>query len=255
MRETKQLQDYPPMELDKILCCFFMKARKYNKKSKKYDGEFYQPDSLNSFRNSWQRYLSENKYPFDIKTGNLFERSRKVLAAKRKELVQMGLWNKPNATRPLEDHEVEKLRESGYFSTDNAESLQRLMWWCLTTQFGYRARDESRKLALSDIKLCKDGDGTRYLEWDIERGTKTRTGERSTSHQRAFNPKAFETGSWQCPVNIYEIFVSHRPIEANDGNFPFYLAIRPTNAGNIWYFPLPLGKNKLGNSFRKLHHS
>ena len=49
------------------------------KKSKNYDREFYQPDSLNSFRNSWQRYLSENKYPFDIKTGNLFERSKKSL--------------------------------------------------------------------------------------------------------------------------------------------------------------------------------
>ena len=121
--------------------------------------------------------MNENKYPFDIITGNLVERSRKVLAAKWKELVQMGLGNKSNATRPLEDHELEKLRESGYFSTDNAKSLQRLMWRCLTTQFGYPACDESRKLAFSDIKLCKDGDGTRYLEWDIESGTKTSTGE------------------------------------------------------------------------------
>ena len=85
-----------------------------------------------------------------------------------------------------------------------------------------------------------------YLEWDIERGAKTRTGERSISHQRAFNPKAFQTGSWQCPVNIYEIFVSHRPTEAN---FPSYLTIRPTNAGNICYFPRPLGKNKLVGEF------
>ena len=37
----------------------------------------------------------------------------------------MGLGNKLNATRQLEDHELEKLRESGYFSTDNAKSLQR----------------------------------------------------------------------------------------------------------------------------------
>ena len=47
------------------------------------------------------------------------------------------------------------------------------------------------------------------------------------------------------------VFVSHRPIEANDGNFPFYLTIRPTNAGNIWYFPRPLGKNKLGEFLSK----
>ena len=218
MGETKQLQDYPLWNWTEYYAVFFMKARKYNKKSEKYDSEFYQPDSLNSVWKSWQRYLSENKYAFDITTGNLFERSRKVLAAKRKELVQMRLQNKPNATRPLEDHKLEKLRESGYFSTNNAKSLQRL--WCLTTEFGYRAHDESRKLAFGDIKLCKDGDGTRYLEWDIERGTKTCTGERSTSHQ-----KPSKRGSWQYPVNIYEMFVSLRPIEANVGIFLFYLAM------------------------------
>ena len=67
------------------------------------------------------------------------------------------------------------------------------MWWCITTHFGYRARDESRKLCFGDIRLCTNTDGKRYLEWDTERGTKTRTGENSTSHQRSFNPKAFQT--------------------------------------------------------------
>lgn len=132
-----------------------------------------------------------------------FERSRKVLAARRKQLTQLGLGNKPNATRPLEDSEVEKLKEIGYFRWENSEQLQRLMWWCITTQFGYRARDESRKLCFGDIVLCRDSDGQRYLEWDTERGSKTRTGEKMSSHQRAFNPKAYETGSWDCPVATY----------------------------------------------------
>ena len=32
--ETRELQDYLPMELDKLMCAFFMTAKKYNKKVK-----------------------------------------------------------------------------------------------------------------------------------------------------------------------------------------------------------------------------
>ena len=92
-----------------------------------------------------------------------------------------------------------------HWKTMKSELLQRLMWWCITAQFGYRARDESRKLCFGDMVLCRDSDGQRYLEWDTERGSKTRTGEKTSSHQRAFNPKAYKTGSWDCPVATYEI--------------------------------------------------
>eukprot|EP00112_Aurelia_sp_Birch-Aquarium-sp1_P025421 Seg843.7 transcript_id=Seg843.7/GoldUCD/mRNA.D3Y31 product="hypothetical protein" protein_id=Seg843.7/GoldUCD/D3Y31 len=97
-----EIEDIPARELDEMLCKFFMHARKQN-------GELYQPDSLTSIRNSLQRVLTDRGSKINLKTSMEFERSRKVLAARRKQLTQLGLGNKPNATRPLEDSEVEKL--------------------------------------------------------------------------------------------------------------------------------------------------
>ena len=196
-----------------------------------------------------QRVLSERGSQVDIKKSILFDRSRKVLAAKRKKLTQMGLGNKPNATRPLEDNEFLQLKEMAYFGWETPEAVQRLMWWCITTQFGYRARDESRKLCFGDITLSFDSErGKKYLEWDKERGSKTRTGEKTSSHQRSFNPKAYETGSWDCPVTTYEKFIEHRPLEAKNSDSPFFLSVIPPQQikNKIWYFPRPLGKNKIG---------
>ena len=68
---------------------------------RKENGEEYEPSSLTSFQRSFQRYFSEKKLPFNIFEDEEFSRSRQVLAAKRKSLVQSGFGNKPNATREL----------------------------------------------------------------------------------------------------------------------------------------------------------
>ena len=78
-----------------------------NELSIKTLGELYQPDTLSSFRNAWQRYLSDNGSKFDLKNDKEFERSRKVLASRRKQLTSQGLGNKPNATRALTEEEVD----------------------------------------------------------------------------------------------------------------------------------------------------
>ena len=74
-------------------------------------------------------------------------------------------------------------------------SLQRTVWWQLTKQFGYRARDESRQLRFGDVKVEVDICGTECLTWITERSTKTRTGEKPMGHKRKFDPKAFATGN------------------------------------------------------------
>ena len=57
----------------------------------------------------------------DIKAGRDFERSRKVLASRRKQLTLMGKGNKPNATRPLEPHEVDKLYDYDFFGCSSSK--------------------------------------------------------------------------------------------------------------------------------------
>ena len=182
----------------------------------------------------------------NLKIDKEFETSRKVLASRREQLTQKGLGNKPLATRPLDDEEVNKLFECGYFGITNPLNLQLAMWWNITINFGYCAKNESRKLCFGDIKLCTDSQGTKYLEWDKGRGSKTRTGEKSNSRQRAFNPHAYQSGN----VRIYELFCKKRPEESKMSDSPFFLQMVPkqhVSPGKPWYYNRPLGKNMLGD--------
>ncbi len=253
--ETRDFTELNINELEIIMCHFFMKAKKSNKKTvKKSSGkpdkdDFYEPETLTAFRNSWQRRFDEIGKKINIKIDPGFAKSRKVLASRKKELTQMGKGNKPNATRPLEDDEVNTLYEKGYFGLETPQSLQRTVWWVITTHFGYRARDESRKLRYGDIALNTDSSGKKYLEWDKERGSKTRTGESSYSHQRSFNPKAFETNDPRCPVKTFEKFDSLRPAESKELDSPFFLQILPDScvSSGTWYHNRPMGHNAIGN--------
>ena len=142
--EGRSLSIIPKKEIDKLLCNFFMTV-------KKQDGNEYEPDSLSSIHRGIQRFIEQTKLPFNILTDFDFERSRKVLTAKRKQLTKLGKGNKPNATRELQTHEIDKLFSKGYFGTKDAQTLQRTMWWHISLHFGFRARDESRKLKWGDI--------------------------------------------------------------------------------------------------------
>ena len=135
--------------LDKLLGKFFKDVRKQN-------GAEYEPDSLSSFQRSIQCRLKELKLSFNILKGEEFCRSREVLAAKRKIIMKQGRGNKPNPCRELTSEEEEKLFESGTFGCHNPEALQRILWWFFSLHFGFRARDESRKLFWGDLVHTSD---------------------------------------------------------------------------------------------------
>jgi hypothetical protein len=42
-------------------------------------------------------------------------------------------------------------------------------------------------------------------------------------------PKTYATGSERCPVEYYKTFKSHRPVEMNIADAPFFLAVRHGN--------------------------
>ena len=100
--------------------------------------------------------------------------------------------------------------------------------------YRYRACVEVRKLKWGDVKLPDKINGAEFLLWDIERGTKTRTGEQVQGHQRAFDPKAFATGGQRCPVMIYKLYKSHRPLNALRDDSPFFLSLFGMNHPSIY---------------------
>ena len=235
------ITNIPAPDLDKLLCSFFKDLRKK-------DGSDYEPDTVSSFQKSIQRHITEQKLPFNILKDDAFSRSRSVLAAKRKSLVKEGRGNKPNASRELTDEEEAKLFETGEFGNHNPLALQRTLWWFLSMYFGFRARDESRKLCWGDIVLDVDAEtGREVLVWTAERGSKTRQGLEG-GHQRQFCPKAFATGTNRCPVLYYKLFKARRPQKANSPESPFYLAVnhQTWRQSQVWYKSSPLGKNEIG---------
>ena len=124
------------------------------------------------------------------------------------------------------------------------------MWWFLSLHFGFRARDESRKLLWGDVQLQQDPvqDCREVLVWINERGTKTRKGQEN-GHQRAFQPKIYATGTERCPIKFYKLFRDHRPEEMKQPDSPFFLAVRQGSRrqkSEIWYMKAPLGKKQMG---------
>ena len=94
--------------------------------------------------------------------------------------------NKPQAAQAIDEDEA--LFEAGEFGDSNPVALQRTVWWFLSLHFGFRARDESRKLRRGDVQLQQQNDGQEVLVWLAERGTKTRHGQ-ERGHQRVFQRK------------------------------------------------------------------
>ena len=241
--ETRELGDIPEDELNLLLCKFFKNVRKL-------DGTEYEPVSLTSFQRSLQRFLNESGSKLNIIEGDGFKLSREVLTAKRRQLVvEHGKGNKPQATRELTEAEEDKLFECGEFGATNPTVLQRTLWWILALHFGFRARDESRRLKWGDVALERDPEtANEILVWKYERGSKTRHGQDKSYSVRAFHPTAQATGNERCPVKIYKEFARRRPVEMNQPDSPFYLAVKHRRKPDdeVWYMRSPLGKNEIG---------
>ena len=243
--ESRQIENIPPDELNALLCRFFMDI-------KKKDGSHYEPVSLTSLQRSLQRYLNDKGSTINLFKDEGFKTSREVLSATKKELVvQNAKGNRPQAVRELTAEEEDELFRLGEFGESSPEALQRTVWWLLSLHFGFRARDESRRLKWGDIKLGYEPTTDKeFLIWEAERGSKTRHGD---GHQRAFNPVAYATNNERCPVKLYKQFSKRRPEEMKLATSPFYLAInhrrKPDNP--VWYSKTALGKNEIGKFLTK----
>ena len=116
-------ENIPPKELNIQLAKFFMNVRKKN-------GDVYEPTSLKDFQRSLQRYLNDKSSQVNILQDQEFSKSREVLLAKKRELLQQhAKGNLPQACRELtiteEDHQLFQL---GQFGKHEPEVLQRAIW-------------------------------------------------------------------------------------------------------------------------------
>ena len=243
--EMRSALDIPSDDLNRLLCHFFVKARSRS-------GNEYEPDTLTGFQRSIDRYLRENGRTRSIITDREFQGSREALQAKRKALRSKGKGRRPNASDPLTKEEEDLLWERGQLGDHNPEVLVRTSWYTSTMHFGWRSRDEQRKVCLGDFQLKSDlVDGKEYLELCVERGTKTRTGLEG-QRELAFNPRMYATGDRRCPIAIFKKMVAHRPPDMMKPDDPFYLQTIPNPKGDVWFKRQPMGVNKLGSLMKSI---
>ena len=223
------------------------------------DGSLYEPDTLSSFQRSIDRHLTKDLHkPYSIIRDTQFAPSREKLKASRKFLKGKGKGNKPNAAEPVDVAEVEQMWQHGALGASDPVTLQHTIWWLISTQMGTRGRDEHHKFKFGDFQLKKASDGTEFIEFSRERGTKTRTGETEKSTNadaRVFKPKMWATPDRpeRCPVRIFQQYVDRRPPEMCQKDSPFYLSINHKHKpGSYWYKKLPLGIHKVDGMMKNL---
>ena len=163
-----------------------------------------------------------------------------------------GKGRRPNASVSLSKAEEDILWNGGHLGDHTPEILVRTSWYTSMMHFGWRGRDEQRKVCLGDFQLKTDTvDGREYLEFCVERGTKTRTGLEG-QREHAFNPWMYATGDQHCPVAVFKKMVAHRPPDMMKPDDPFYLQTIPNPKGDIWFKRQPMGVNKLGSLMKSI---
>ena len=173
-----------------------------------------------------------------IITDKEFDGARRVLDAKRKELRKQGKGRKEHA---LTQHDEDVLWSTNQLGDHSPAVLLRTVWFFNTMHFGWRGSDENCRTCLGDFHISKDENGTEFVEFCTERGTKTRTGA-EWQQERAFNPCMYATGTDRCPVKYFKKYVSLRTDKAQS---PFYLAVTNAPDSRVWYKNQPLGVNTL----------
>jgi len=125
------------LELNEYICKFIISVRTK-------DGKDYEPSSLQSLLASFERHLKKNSYSASIMNDLIFERTRKVLLSKQKELKKKGKGSRPNALIALTSDELNTLYKKGLLGTRNPEALLNTLWLNGTMHFGLRGYKEHR---------------------------------------------------------------------------------------------------------------
>ena len=79
-----------------------------------------------------------------------------MLTVKKRDLKKKGLGNKPNASEPLEDHQIEQMWSSGAIGLQNPRSPLRLAWWNNVTLLGMRAFKEQYDCQIEDFTVNEE---------------------------------------------------------------------------------------------------
>ncbi|XP_048258342.1 zinc finger MYM-type protein 2-like [Haliotis rufescens] len=246
--EFRQMHEIPPNELDTLLCKFSISVRKTN-------WENYEPNSLTGFQSSIERSLKRRGYGYSLTSSLEFSRSREVLKGRKIELKKEGRGNLPRRADPIGDEEIEALWQSGSIGISNPMSIINCQWLYNTINFGLRGVNDHNNMCWGDITLHVDGDDHEYLELSM-RQEKNRSGE-NPRDCRDVRPKMWANVAdpSRCPVQVYKLYASTRPLDFCRDDDPFYIGTQTLGMpkpGDQWFIRYRIGKNKLSSLMKNM---
>jgi len=183
-----------------------------------------------------------------------FAKSRATLESKCKQLREQGKGRRPKKVLRLNEDEMEKLWSTKQLGDHCPEALIRTVWLNNTMHFGWRARDEHRRVLLGDLEVRREegGEKSEYIFWHTARGSKTRSGSKEFGPKRYFNPRIYATGTDRCPVKFFKSYLARWPTDMGKPDDPLYLAVMKKPQTEVWFKKQPLGIHSLGKFMKTM---
>lgn len=118
------------------------------------------------------------------------------------------MGRKEKAAEPISSTEENMLWETKQLGDSSPYALLQTVWYLQYDAIWLEGCDEHRRVCLGDFKIGTDSEGIEYVEFNTERGTKTRKGV-EWEENRPFNPRMYATtDEKKCPVRYFTKYMS-----------------------------------------------
>ncbi|XP_035668294.1 uncharacterized protein LOC118410619 [Branchiostoma floridae] len=238
-----EFEGLPPKDLGHLLRQFYAEVRSTA-------GTEYSKASYGCLRAAIHRHLTGPPFhkTYNILRDPEFQAANNMFVGMLKKLRRSGL-DTAKSFPPILPCDMIKMFDSGTLSMDNPLALQRLVYFYIAFFLCRRGRENLRELKVSDF-ILKDEGGRKYYTLRHNEHLKNHPGHLvDDSTQPTSRMYEMDTGSGTrpCPVKAFEQYCSKLP----DTSKCPYLFQRTNvkykpDSGSPWYYPQPLGHNKIG---------
>lgn len=246
------LENMSDDEMDEVLAKFVSEVRKA-------DGKEYPGKTLYEMVCCIQAYLrNECKRNITLvdKLGCTFKNLNSALNFQMKERASLGIGLNVKQAKVISENDEDYLWKNGFLGNKNPEVLINTLVWVLGLNFALRAGQEHRNLRFKDsqISLGTDEEGKQYLEY-TEDVSKTNSGGLAQIGLKRKTVRAYENKNQteRCPIKLYKEYIAHLPEDVPPN--AFYLRPLQKPKGNVWYYKIAAGREKLGNVVAKIMKS
>ena len=146
---------------------------------------------------------------------------------------------------PIADAALEKVYESGVFSTDHPKSLLNKVFFEIMLCFCRRGRQNLRQLKRSDFVVKTDSTGAKFVSKVVDELTKNHREDDEAEEGGIM----YATGGPFCPVASFEKYLQH----LNPQNeFLFQRPKKKLTPDSVWYDNMVVGECSLGEMMKQI---